>query len=185
MADPYVGEIRAFAFAFNPIDWLLCDGAIVPVPQYQALYAVIGNTYGGTPNQTFALPDLRGDAIIGVGQGSGLSPYTLGQQAGAPTVTLNETQMPSHTHQSYLWKPSPTNTAVPAPAASSYPTSIFTTANGTSYAAIPEFLSSANTTLAPAALTSYPGTGGAHVNTQPYLGLLFCICTSGNFPIRP
>ena len=185
MADPYVGEIRAVAFTFAPIDWLPCDGGIYPIQQYQALYAIIGNTYGGTPNQSFAVPDLRGDGVVGFGQGSGLSPYTLGQQAGAPTVTLNLTQIPSHTHQAHLWKPSPTNTAVPAPAANSYPTSIFTTANGTTYTAIPEFSSTTNTTLAPAALTAYPGTGGAHANTQPYLAVMFCICTSGVYPIRP
>ncbi len=184
MADPFIGEVRTFGFAFVPQGWLFCDGGTYPIQQYQALYAVIGNTYGGTAGQTFGVPDLRGDAVGGAGTGTGLSPYTLNQLLGTSTVTLSQSQMPAHSHQPYVWKPTSAPTLVAAPAANSYPTSIFTTANGTSFSAIPEFLSTSNASLATQAVSAY-GTSGPHDNTQPYLAVNFCVCCEGVFPIRP
>jgi len=190
MSDCFVGEIRSFAFGFEPAGWRFCDGTILDIAGHTALFSILQTTYGGDGHTTFALPDLRGTAIAGAGAGADadagpeLSNYWRNELKGAAAVKLSEAQMPSHTHQAYLWKPSPTDTAVPAPAEGSYPTSIFTTTNGTSYTAIPEFKASADTLLAEHAIASTGG-GLEHDNIQPNLELNFCICTDGVYPSRP
>src|SRR5512136_2572601 len=98
MAQPYVGEIRMFAGNFAPQGWMFCEGQLLPISQYDALFNLIGTTYGGDGINTFALPDLRGRVIVGPGQGSGLSNYVLGQQGGVETVTLTTNQIPQHSH---------------------------------------------------------------------------------------
>ena len=98
MSEPFIGDTVAVGFNFAPVNWHLCDGSLLPISQYQALYALIGTTYGGNGTTTFGLPDLRGRIPVGMGQGPGLSNYTIGQMAGSTTVTLNSTQMPAHNH---------------------------------------------------------------------------------------
>ncbi len=96
-AEPFLGEIRIFAFNFAPQGWTFCDGQILPINQHQSLYSLLGTTYGG--NETvFALPDLRGRVIVGAGTGSGLSSRNLGQKSGNENSTLTEPNMPSHSH---------------------------------------------------------------------------------------
>jgi microcystin-dependent protein len=95
----YVGQITLVAFTFAPVDWAFCDGSLLQISQFQALFTLIGTTYGGDGINTFALPDLRGRIPLHQGQGTGLSPYVMGQVAGSETVTLNVLQIPAHTHQ--------------------------------------------------------------------------------------
>ena len=92
MAQPYVGEIRMFAGNFAPAGWMFCEGQLLPISQNETLFQLIGTTYGGDGQETFALPDLRGRAAIGVGQGSGLSEYGLAQTAGADQVPTESIQ---------------------------------------------------------------------------------------------
>jgi microcystin-dependent protein len=96
--DFYLGEIRLMGFAFAPKGWMYCQGQLLPVLQNQALFSLLGTTYGGDGRTTFALPDLRGRAIMGVGAGAGLSPVSWGQQGGQEFVPLLTSQLPSHSH---------------------------------------------------------------------------------------
>lgn len=94
MADPFVAEIRIFAFNFAPRYWAFCDGQILPISQNTALFSLLGTTYGGNGMSTFALPDLQGSAPMHPGQGPGLSLHDLGETGGAETVTLLESEYP-------------------------------------------------------------------------------------------
>jgi len=97
MAQPYIGEIKMFAGNFAPAGWLFCDGALLPISEYETLFTLIGTTYGGDGWDTFGLPDLRGRIPIHMGSGGGDS-YVLSQMGGVETVTLTTQQIPSHTH---------------------------------------------------------------------------------------
>jgi microcystin-dependent protein len=99
MDQPYIGQIIIFGGNFEINGWAACDGRLLPISQYAALFSLIGTYYGGNGSSNFALPDLRGRAPIGMGQGPGLSPHDIGQQAGTETVTLLATNLPSHSHQ--------------------------------------------------------------------------------------
>lgn len=94
----FVGEIRAFAGNFVPRGWYACDGSLLPVSQNSALYSLLGNTYGGTPDQTFNLPDLRGRVPVGIGPMPGGSLYSWGEHGGTEVNTLSIDQLPSHNH---------------------------------------------------------------------------------------
>ncbi|MCR9271979.1 MULTISPECIES: phage tail protein [Mameliella] len=98
MADPFLGQVTIFAGNFAPRGWAFCDGQLMPISQYSALFSILGTIYGGDGRTTFALPDLRGRMPIGPRHGPGLSDYREGQKGGAETRTLNITNMPSHNH---------------------------------------------------------------------------------------
>jgi len=98
MANPFIGEIRMFGGNFAPRQWALCNGQLLSIAQYQALFSLLGTTYGGNGVSTFALPNLQGRLALGYGQGPGLSNYALGQTGGSETVTLSVNTMPGHTH---------------------------------------------------------------------------------------
>lgn len=186
MSDPYIGEIRPFAFSFYPGDgnWAPCNGQTVLIAQYQALYAVIGNTYGAQPNaQSFVLPNLNGIPMLGTGQGPSTSNYALGQKTGVQTVTLNQNQMPSHSH---------TVTGINALAGGTYPAPLAATSHLSRLVDAAGPLRFAYTdqplagpTLAAAALTPFAGGSQAHDNMQPWLGFTFAIAVNGVFPIPP
>lgn len=97
--DPFIGEICAVSFDFAPVGWALCDGSLLSIAQNAALFSLIGTTYGGDGVQNFALPDLRGRAAIGTGQGPGLSDIASGQSVGAEALDLNVNQLPPHAHE--------------------------------------------------------------------------------------
>ena len=97
MSEPYVGEIRIVGFTFAPVDWAFCDGSLIAISQNETLFNLIGTTYGGDGQNTFALPDLRGRVPVHMGSSSQGS-FILGEVAGTETVTLTTTQMPAHTH---------------------------------------------------------------------------------------
>lgn len=99
--EPYIGEIQLFGFNFNPRDYLPCDGQLLPIAQNTALFSLLGTLYGGNGITTFALPDLRGRVPIHYGQGAGLQNYSVGQTGGTETITIQNSQMPSHTHTVY------------------------------------------------------------------------------------
>jgi microcystin-dependent protein len=98
MSEPFLGEIRIFGFNFAPQGWAMCNGDILAISQNQALFALLGTTYGGNGTSTFALPDLRSRVPLHFGQGSGLSNYSLGEVTGTETVTLTTQQLPQHNH---------------------------------------------------------------------------------------
>ena len=98
MASPFIGQITLFAGNFAPRGWAFCNGQLLSIAQNTALFSILGTTYGGNGQTTFALPDLRGRVPVHAGQGPGLSNYDLGQQGGAESVTLTTAQMPAHTH---------------------------------------------------------------------------------------
>ena len=178
MSDPFVGEIRIWANNYAPAGWAYCNGQMLNINQNQALYAVIGTTYGGDGNTTFALPNLIGRAPLHVGgpqgQGTNLSDRTLGESGGASTVTLNSTNLPSHTHTLKAAREAGNNTSP----AGGYIAGDTTTTGDREYAANTNPL---NATLNSAQLASVGG-GQAHNNMQPSLALSFCIALSGVFP---
>src|SRR5690349_18654375 len=98
MSDPFLGEIRLFAFPRVPVGWLACSGQTLPISQFDALYTILGTTYGGDGTQTFNLPDLRGRVPLGQGQAPGGAAYVLGEIAGEDEHTLIQTEMPAHSH---------------------------------------------------------------------------------------
>jgi microcystin-dependent protein len=99
MSSPFIGEIRMFGGTFAPAGWAMCDGALMPISENDALFTLIGTTYGGDGQETFGLPDLRGRVPIHVGQGPGITQnYQLGEMAGVESVTINSNQLPNHNH---------------------------------------------------------------------------------------
>jgi microcystin-dependent protein len=98
MGDQFLGEIRMVGFNFAPVGWALCDGALLQISQYQALFALLGVTFGGNGTTTFGLPDLRGRAPVGMGNGPNLTPVTQGALSGSENASISTGQMPIHTH---------------------------------------------------------------------------------------
>ena len=98
MGEPYIGEIRMFAGNFAPVGWMTCEGQLIPISENDALFNLIGTTYGGDGQNTFGLPDLRGRTPLHQGQGPGLQNYVIGQNAGVEQVTLTTQQLPVHNH---------------------------------------------------------------------------------------
>lgn len=162
--SPYIGEIRMFAGNFAPTDWQFCNGQLLAISGNEALFSLIGTTYGGNGTTTFGLPDLRGRAPMLAGAG-----FTLGQIGGSETVTLASTQIPSHTHAAGA------STLV---ATSDLPGGRLPAVNA---AGVPMFAPTADTSLAAAALLS---TGGSqpHNNMQPSLAIHFIISLFGVYP---
>src|SRR6476620_6468679 len=118
MAEPFVAEIRIFPFNFAPTGWATCDGQILPISQNTALFSLLGTTYGGNGQSTFALPDMQGNAAMHPGQGQGLSLRDLGELGGEQTVTLLVSEIPFHTHTAQAKGiPPPANGGTPDPAA--------------------------------------------------------------------
>jgi microcystin-dependent protein len=170
--DPFVAEIRIFPFNFAPTGWALCDGQILPLSQNTALFSLLGTTYGGDGKSNFALPDLQGRAPMQPGQGPGLSLQDLGETGGSETVSLLESEIPSHSH---TFRVGIDNADQPAPS----PVRSVTRSNG-GFAWNPTFNASA---MSPNALAPAGG-DQPHNNMQPYLTLNFCIALQGVFPPR-
>lgn len=166
MSQPYVGEVRMFAGNFAPAGWMFCEGQLLPISDYQTLFNLIGTTYGGDGQSTFALPDLRGRLPIHQGNG-----FTLAENGGVETVTLTVPQIPAHTHP-YLGTTNFTNSGSP-------------TGNlvGQSALGTAKLYSSVAPTAAMSA-NAITATGGSqpHDNFQPYLCIDFIISLFGVFP---
>ena len=181
MSQPFLGEIEFFAFNFPPKSWALCAGQILPIAQNQALFALLGTTYGGDGIRTFNLPDLRGRVPIGQGSGLGLQPRTLGETAGEETHTLVTGELPSHTHP--LGAVANTAAAVTTAPAGHLP-SIGTDKVGTTFQPVQFYGTVApDVAMAPTAIGPSPG-AASHPNMMPYLALNACIALAGIFPSR-
>jgi len=169
--DPFVAEIRIYPFNFAPKGWAFCDGQILPLSQNTALFSLLGTTYGGDGKSNFALPNMQGNAPMHPGQGPGLSLHDLGETGGSETVSLLESEIPSHSHSlSISGQTGLQNTPqgqLPA------------VGEGINLYANPSPLTQMNPNmLAPA------GGDQPHNNMQPYLTLNFCIALQGVYPPR-
>jgi microcystin-dependent protein len=189
MSEPFFGEINLFAGNFAPRGWALCQGQLLSISQNTALFALLGTTYGGNGTTTFGLPDLRGRAIVGAGQGSGLSNYTLGELAGSETVSLALNQTPVHSHAisaTATLGAQSGNANQQQPAANRVPAipTIGTTVGLKLYSTQPP-----DTDIEGAQIGGNLDLGGAggsqpHNNVQPFLALNYIIALQGIFPSR-
>jgi microcystin-dependent protein len=173
MSDPFVAEIRMFAGNFAPTGWAMCNGQLMPIAQNTALFSLLGTTYGGDGKSTFALPNLEGSAPMHAGDGSGLSQRFLGEQSGTESVTLLQTELPSHNHTAMGHSGLSTQTD---------PTAHVWSGSNVSkqWLAAPD----AGKFMNPAAL-NLSGGGLPHNNLQPFLVVTFIIALQGVFPARP
>jgi microcystin-dependent protein len=164
VAQPYVGEIRMFAGNFAPAGWMFCEGQLLPISEYETLFNLIGTTYGGDGQSTFALPDLRGRIPLHFGNG-----FTLAETGGVETVTLTVSQIPAHSHP-FLGSTSTATDANPGNNVAAQATTFFP------YLNVPPVVA-----MAPQSISS---TGGSqpHDNFQPYLCVDFIISLFGIFP---
>lgn len=172
MSDqPFIGQIKVFGFNFQPRFHAMCNGQLLPINQNQALFSLLGTTYGGNGTVNFALPDLRGRRAIHFGQGPGLANYVQGQASGAENHTLITTEMPTHNHLPVAT----TNTAD-----QTYPpNNLWANAgSGADYTN-----TAANGVMNPNSLTQAGGSQ-PHGNMAPYLVVNFCIALQGIFPSR-
>lgn len=168
-ATPYVGQIMAFGGNFAPQGWALCDGSLLPISQYETLFTLIGTTYGGDGQNTFALPDLRGRVPLHQGQGPGPSSYIMGQSGGVEEVTLTVGQLPQHSHPAMGSSGGGTSPSPSGAVWAGSPINVYT-AGGAANAAM--------------SATSVSASGGSqgHDNMLPFVTLNFCIATEGIYP---
>jgi len=164
MAQPYVGELRMFGGNFAPAGWMFCDGSLLPISEYETLFNLIGTTYGGDGQTTFAVPDLRGR--IPIHQGNG---FTLAETGGAEEITLTVNQIPAHSHALLASADNATQTT-PSTTVLANPTvpDIYRVALG-------------NSPMAPQSIGPVEGSQ-PHTNFQPYLCIAFIISLFGIFP---
>ncbi len=170
MSDPILGEIRCFGFNFAPRGWAACDGQLLPINSNQALFALLGTTYGGDGRTTFALPDLRGRVGVGEGSGPGLSQYRSGQSGGEETVTLTVDQLAAHGHGV---------TAMKGRGKARTPVGRFLAkvTRGKAYGPTGDVQMNGS-------MIAETGGDQPHDNVQPYLALNYCIALQGVFPSR-
>ena len=170
--DPFVAEIRIFPFNFAPKGWAFCDGQLLPLSQNTALFSLLGTFYGGDGKSNFALPNMQGNAPMHPGQGPGLSLHVLGETGGSDTVSLLDSEIPSHSH-ALRCVIDPGDVSLPQAGAV-----LAATTGATSYIA--------SGTLSPMSGSALAPSGGdqPHNNMQPYLTLNFCIALQGVYPPR-
>lgn len=170
-STPFIGTVMLFGGNFAPLNWVFCHGQSLSISEYEALFTLIGTTYGGNGQSTFNVPDLRGRVPIHFGSGAGLSPRVIGELGGTETVTLNVNQIPAHTH---------TVGVTSAPATTGVPSNAVTLA----MAPIDMYSAqAANGTLHPQTINTVGGIQ-PHENMQPYLALNYVIAAYGIFPPR-
>ena len=177
MATPFLGMICLFGINFSPRGWYACNGQLLAISQNDALFALLGTTFGGDGQNTFAVPDLRGRVPIHQGQGPGLSNYVIGQMAGSETVTLNSSQLPAHNHTAMANNTSATG-AVPVAGNSIASPKDVNNDNAYMYST-----AAPDTTIIPSSV-SIAGGNQPHENMQPFLALNYCIAAEGIFPSR-
>ncbi|HUC12092.1 MAG TPA: tail fiber protein [Stellaceae bacterium] len=181
MADTYISMIEAFGFSFAPRGWAICAGQTLPINQYQALFALLGTTFGGDGQRTFNLPDLRGRLALAFGQGTGLSNYSLGAAGGQETHTLTTNEVPGHNHSLNARNNGQANgTNIPGGAVSM----------GSGYAIEANnpveniYSSDAPTIAMGSASVGSAGGNQPHENRMPFLTINYCIALQGIFPSR-
>ncbi|WP_395825071.1 phage tail protein [Elstera sp.] len=186
MTDNFLGELRVFAFGRVPKGWLPCNGQILTIREYQALFALLNNTYGGDGKVNFALPDLRGRVAVGTGQSSaGPTNYQLGKTGGTETVTLTAAQTPPHNHaivasqSTVTTSPNPKDNYIGVATGNAAAPQPFNL-----YAPSPSTPTDPNWVPLHTSTISQVGGNGAHENRQPILALQICIATQGIWPPR-
>ena len=172
--DVYIGEIRCVAFNYAPRGWALCNGQILPISQNQALFALLGTTYGGDGINTFALPNLCGRVPVGEGQGPDLPKISLGEQGGSEEVTLTTTQLPAHTHATKVFHSEATTNK---PGTLGKPADLGLNPVKL-YVETQEKLTSGTP-------TTVTGGNQPHNNRMPYVGMYWIIALEGVYPSRP
>lgn len=178
--DEYIGIIKLFAGNFAPRGWMFCNGQILSISQYQAVYSLLGTYYGGNGQTTFALPDLRGRVPVGAGQGAGLPSIVQGQTGGAATTTLTTANLPAHTHgQQFVSGAATADT----PAAGLSLAQTNGSVPGTGDTTTTNIYGSAGAPVA-GGQTAAAGGNQPVSMMQPYLGLNYIICVEGIYPSR-
>ncbi len=182
--DPFLGEIIMFGGNFAPRGWAYCDGQLLAISQYTALFSIIGTTYGGDGRTTFALPDLRGRAPLHAGQGPGLTSRNLGQRGGSETTTLTANNLPPHNHPGALNVSSANASQAAATAGSSIGTP--GVPSGRDFNATFGFnTGTPDVTLNSGSVTTgNTGSGTPANNMEPFLAVHYIICLQGTFPSR-
>ena len=178
MASPFIAEIIMFAGNFPPRGWAFCQGQILSIAQNTALFSLLGTTYVGNGQTTFALPDLRGRVPVGTGQGPGLPSVTLGEVSGEPTHTLISTEMPAHSHGINGNNSGLGNSA--APTGNSLGIGVVPSSN----TPVNMYNSAAPNTALNPQTCGIAGGSQPHNNMQPYLGMNYIIALVGIFPSR-
>lgn len=175
MSEPFLGEIRAFGFNFQPRGWAFCNGQLLSIAQNQALFAILGTTYGGNGQTTFALPNLQGRLPVhsGGSAGPGLAPVSLGEMAGTETVTLTTANLPPHAHGT---RASADLAAVATPAGG--------VMGAKGRGGVDVYAAPSPLTPLAAGAVGLAGGSQPHDNMQPSLALNFCIALEGIFPSR-
>ena len=171
--EAYLGDIKLTAITFNQRGWMSCEGQLLPIAQYSALFSLLGITYGGDGRTTFALPDLRGRVPVGLGNGPGLTSRVQGQKSGTETNTISISQMPSHSH---------VINAVVEDGNQSVPTNNLLA--GTKVLDKEYSDASASNTTMNSGMVSIEGGGQSVNNMPPYLVVRYVICVEGIFPSR-
>ncbi len=176
MTSPYLGEIQIFSFSFAPYQRLFANGATLPLSQYNALFSLIGTTYGGNGQSNFQIPNLTARMACGAGQGPSLSLRVLGETFGEASVTLTQNEMPQHLHTAIDWYPADPSTLVSTP-----------TSSGAIGAASNTLIFATPGTSAPMSPSAVAMAGGnqSHENRQPALGLNYSLALFGNYPAFP
>lgn len=170
--DPFIGELMLFAGNFAPNGWALCWGQLLPISSNTALFSILGTTYGGNGQTTFGLPDLRGRVPIGAGQGPGLPSFSLGELAGEAAHTLNQNELPPHSHG--IASTNANGTLV-------NPSGAFLARDPSGS---PAYGATSSGSMNPGMVLP-AGAGVPHNNMPPYLALNWCIALQGVFPPRP
>lgn len=181
MSDCFLGEIRLFAGNYNPENWVMCNGQTLDLNQYQALYSLIGVTYGGNGVTTFNIPDLRGRLPIGQGQGTGLTNRVLAQTGGEENHTIVEAEMTAHTHPVYA-------TASLATSQTAAPTMVYgqVTPTAAQYGLYNATLPPTTTlTQFDTRAVGYSGGSQPHGNVMTTTAISFIMAMLGNYPTRP
>lgn len=185
--DPYVGEIRMVGFNFAPNGWALCNGQLLPIAQYSALFSLLGTTFGGNGTSNFALPNLQGRVPLGVGQGIGLPVYNWGQMGGQASLTLLPNQLPSHTHT--VTPPVSNANATADSPVNAYPAVNVTNITGGQRGETAKTMTYASAPATGANSGSFqtsPAGASQPISIEPaYLAVYFIIALNGVFPSRP
>lgn len=187
MSEPFIGQIMPVGFNFAPRGWALCDGQLLAIAQNTALFSLLGTIYGGDGRTTFALPDLRGRVPLHFGTGPGLSPYSIGQRAGAETHILQTNEIPSHTHTASALADVRCQTQVASTHVNNPDGAVWATDAGTqsaTYSTAAPNASMRGGAVEVQVTVNNTGANREHNNIQPFLVINWCIAVQGIFPSR-